>query len=176
MASDLTFAEQLIRFYGMIPLPVEGGFYRQTYRSSETIDKGFLPERYHEDRPYGTAIVYLYNTDADCFSALHRLPSDEVYHFYLGDPVEMLLLHPSGKTERVILGQDIFNQQKVQFAVPRGVWQGSHLLTGGQFALMGTTMAPGYTDSDYEGGQREELIRQYPQETGLIRLLTRGAA
>lgn len=173
MASDLTFAEQLIRFYGMEPLPIEGGFYTQTYRSSETIGEGYLPERYPEDRPYGTAILYLYNTDADCFSALHRLPTDEVYHFYLGDPIEMLLLNPNGESERVILGQDIFNQQKLQFVVPRGVWQGSHLLNGGQFALMGTTMAPGYVDSDYEGGEREELIRQYPHETDLIYLLTR---
>jgi predicted cupin superfamily sugar epimerase len=163
----------LIRFYGMKPLPIEGGFYTQTYRSPETIGKGVLPERYKEGRPYGTAILYLYNTEADCFSALHRLPTDEVYHFYLGNPVEMLLLYPNGKSERVILGQDILNQQKLQFAVPRGVWQGSHLLAGGQFALMGTTMAPGYVDSDYEGGEREELIRQYPHESDLIRFLTR---
>jgi len=173
MASGLTFAEQLIRFYGMKPLPIEGGFYTQTYRSPETISKGVLPERYQEERPYGTAILYLYNTDPDCFSALHRLPTDEVYHFYLGSPVEMLLLHPHGKSERVILGQDIFNQQKLQLVVPRGVWQGSHLLAGGPFALMGTTMAPGYVESDYEGGEREELIRQYPHEADLIRLLTR---
>jgi predicted cupin superfamily sugar epimerase len=65
------------------------------------------------------------------FSAIHRLPLDETYHFYMGDPVEMLLLYPDGHSERVILGHDVLNGQKVQFTVPRGVWQSSHLLLGG---------------------------------------------
>jgi predicted cupin superfamily sugar epimerase len=173
MDKDKTFADQLLSFYGMQTLPIEGGYYKQTYLSAETINKASLPARYAEQHPYGTAILYLYTTDADCFSALHRLPTDEIYHFYLGDPVEMLLLYPDGKCEKVILGQDILNRQTVQFTVPRGVWQGSHLLPGGQFALAGTTMAPGYVDADYEGGGRDELIRSYPQEAGLIRRLTR---
>jgi predicted cupin superfamily sugar epimerase len=166
-------AEQLMQFYEMKPLPIEGGYYVQTYRSLEWIGKESLPQRYGENRPYGTAILYLYNTDPNCFSALHRLPTDEVYHFYLGDPVEMLLLYPDGKSERVILGQDVFHGQRVQFVAPRGVWQGSHLIDGGRFALIGTTMAPGYIDADYVGGEREKLIREYPQEANLIRRLTR---
>ena len=173
MDKHKTYADQLLGFYGMKPLPIEGGFYKQTYLSAEMINKRFLPERYTEEHPFGTAILYLYNTDADCFSALHRLPTDEIYHFYLGDPVEMLLLHPDGKSQKVILGQDILHQQLVQFTVPRGVWQGSHLLPGGQFALAGTTMAPGYMDGDYEGGVRDELISFYPEESELIRRLTR---
>ncbi len=173
MDGNKTLADQLLRFYDMKLLPVEGGFYKQTYRSAEMIGRGSLPERYAEERPYGTAILYLYTTDADCFSALHRLPTDEIYHFYLGDPVEMLLLYPDGKSEKIILGHNILNQQKVQFTVPRGVWQGSYLLPGGQFALAGTTMAPGYVDSDYEGGERDELIRSYPQVSESIRRLTR---
>ncbi len=166
-------AEQLMRFYEMQPLPIEGGFYAQTYCSPEWVGQETLPERYAEARPYGTAILYLYNTHPNCFSALHRLPTDEIYHFYLGDPVEMLFLYPDGKSERVILGQDVFHGQRVQFVASRGVWQGSHLKDGGRFALIGTTMAPGYVDADYTGGEREDLVRAYPQEANLIRRLTR---
>jgi len=165
--------ERLRQFYNLEPLPVEGGLFKQTYRSAERIERECLPERYSDGRPVGTAILYLLNTDPDCFSAMHFLPTDEVYHFYLGAPVEMLLLYPDGRSEHVLLGHDVFAGQKVQFVVPRGVWQGSHLLDGGQYALIGTTMAPGYVDSDYIGGTREDLTRLYSQEAGLIHRLTR---
>lgn len=165
--------DKLIRFFKMQPLPVEGGFFVQTYQAPEWIGYETLPDRYGEGHPYGTAILYLLTADPNCFSALHRLPTDEIFHFYLGDPVEMLLLYPDGRSERIILGQDILNGQKVQFVAPRGVWQGSHLIEGGTYALIGSTMAPGYTETDYTGGNREDLLRQYPQETDLVRRLTR---
>jgi len=167
------FAKELIHRFGMEVLPIEGGLFVQTYKSPETIAAEALPERYEFTKAFSTAILYLYTTDPDCFSAMHRLPTDEVYHFYLGDPVEMLLLYPDGKARHVILGQDIFAGQRVQFVAPRGVWQGSHLLPGGRFALIGTTMAPGYEDDDYEAGVRDELVALYPQEKNLITHLTR---
>jgi len=167
------FAKELIHRFGMEILPIEGGLFVQTYKSSETIPVEVLPERYNLKKAFSTAILYLYTADRNCFSAMHRLPTDEVYHFYLGEPVEMLLLYPDGKAEHVILGQDIFAGQRVQFVAPRGVWQGSHLLTGGRFALIGTTMAPGYEDDDYEAGVREELIALFPHERNLISRLTR---
>ncbi len=168
------YVQQLIRQFHLQPLPEEGGLYAQTYRAPEVLGLGCLPqERYNEAHPAGTAILYLLTPDEDSFSALHRLPTDEIYHFYLGDPVEVLLLHPGGKSERVMLGQDILNGQWVQFVAPRGAWQGSHLAQGGRFALLGTTMAPGYVDEDYTPGVRGELAHQYPQEAALIRRLTR---
>ncbi|MDR3573609.1 MAG: cupin domain-containing protein [Anaerolineaceae bacterium] len=173
MTGEPDITDALMRFFGIQPLPIEGGFYTQTYQSPELIGRDALPERYQTDKPLGTAILYLYTTDPDCFSALHRLPTDEIYHFYLGDPVEMLLLYPDGHAQRVVLGQDVFNGQQVQFLAPKGVWQASHLIASGRYALAGTTMAPGYTDGDYEGGEREALIRQYPGEAELIRRLTR---
>lgn len=165
--------EDLIKLYGFEPLPVEGGLFKQTYRAPETISAAALPERYSRDKPLGTAILYLLTPDPDSFSAMHRLPTDEIYHFYLGDPVEILLLYPDGRSEHVILGHDLLNGQRVQYVVPRGVWMGSHMLPGGKFALIGTTMAPGFTNDDYEGGDREELIRRYPHEAALIERLTR---
>lgn len=166
-------AEELIELFNLEPLPVEGGLFFQTYLSTETINRKGLPGRYAVEKPFSTAIVYLLTTDPDSFSALHKLPTDEVYHFYLGDPVELLQLHPDGSSERIILGQDLLGGQKVQHVVPRDVWQGSHLLPGGEFALLGTTMAPGYTDEDYIGGDPDELIAAYPNREALIEQLTR---
>lgn len=165
--------KRAIDYYKLKPLPREGGLFCRTYCSDETIPKEALPQRYSRDKTFGTAILYLYTSDPDCFSAVHKLPTDEIYHFYLGDPVEMLLLYPDGSSERIVLGQDVFNGQHIQFVVKRGVWQGSHLMEGGSFALIGTTMAPGYDDEDYCSGERYDLIRKYPSEEELITRLTR---
>ena len=151
MGDAMLTAEQIIEHLELEPLPVEGGHYRQTYAAADDIAAEALPERYSRAKPLCTAIYYLLTDQADSFSALHRLPTDEIYHFYLGDPVEMLLLHPEGTSEQVILGQDLRVGQNVQFVVPAGVWMGSRLRDGGQFALMGTTMAPGYDNQGLRG-------------------------
>lgn len=165
---------EIINLLNLKPLPNEGGLFVQTYVSEEWIPIASLPERYKgRTKPFGTAIFYLLTNDLDSFSVLHRLPTDEIYHFYLGDPVEMLLLYANGSTRRVVLGQNILAGQFVQWVVPRGVWQGSYLLPGGEYALLGTTMAPGFTLEDYEPGDRDFLLTQYPQEADLIRRLTR---
>lgn len=166
-------AEQIIEHLELVPLPVEGGHYRQTYAAADDIAAEALPERYGRAKPLCTAIYYLLTDQPDSFSALHRLPTDEISHFYLGDPVEMLLLHPEGRSERVILGQDLRAGQHVQVVVHAGVWMGSRVQDGGQFALMGTTMAPGFDELDYEGGEVAELERQYPDRAELIRQLSR---
>lgn len=166
-------AEQLIQHLGLTPLPVEGGYFTQTYCADETIPRQALPARYRGDKPFGTAIYYVLTAEPDSFSALHTLPTEEIFHFYLGDPVEMLLLYPDGRSERVVLGQDILRGERVQFVVPRGVWQGSRLIPGGRWALLGTTMAPGFDETDYTGGDRDTLLRRYPDQAELIRQLTR---
>jgi uncharacterized protein len=165
------FIERIIQQFHLEELPLEGGLFSQTYRSDDVLPAQTLDGRYNEEKPAGTAIIYLL-LPGD-FSALHRLPTDEIYHFYLGDPVELLQLYPDGSSQKVILGQDIFAGQKVQHVAPRGAWQGSHLTAGGRFALLGTTMAPGYTSRDYEGGLRDELVKIYPAQAALINQLTR---
>jgi predicted cupin superfamily sugar epimerase len=167
-------AEQVIRHFDLRPLPGEGGMFRQTYLADERIPHGALPPRYPHDKPLGTAIVYLLTAAPDSLSEMHALPTDEVYHFYAGDPVDMLLLHPEGRGERVRLGQDFLDGQHVQLVVPRSVWQGSRLAPGGRWALMGTTMAPGYTDSDYLRGARADLLARYPEFASDITRLTRA--
>lgn len=165
--------EALVERFGLEPLESEGGLFRQTYLSLETIPQGALPGRYSADKPFGTAILYLLTPNQDSYSALHQLPTDEIHHFYLGDPVELLLLFPDLSSEHILLGHDVLNGQQVQHLVPRGVWQGSRLRPGGQFALMGMTMAPGFTPADYRGGNRHELLRKYPRESEFIQRLTR---
>ena len=153
------------------PHPEEGGYFRETYRSPHTLSKDILPEEYQDERSLSTAIYYLLTPDT--FSALHRLPTDELFHFYLGDPVEMLQLLPGGTGKTITLGQDITNGMQLQVVAKKDVWQGSRLCAGGQFALLGATMSPGFESSDYESGQRERLIADYPQFANLIKVLTR---
>jgi len=166
-------AAQLIEHLRLEPLTFEGGHFRQTYVAGESVAAEALPARYGAPRQLGSAIYYLLTSEPDSFSALHRLRTDEIYHFYLGDPVEMLLLHPDRRGERIVLGRDVLDGQQVQFVVPRGAWQGSRLVYGGSFALMGTTMAPGFDFSDWTEGNRDALVREYPEHVELIRALTR---
>jgi hypothetical protein len=164
-------AEDLIALLKLEPLPDEGGYYRQSYVSTDRLPARTL-DRFEGDKAASTAIYYLLSSSPDSFSALHRLPTDEVYHFYLGDPVEMLMLGPGG-SERVVLGSDLLGGQRVQHVVPRGVWQGSRLLAGGRFALLGTTLAPGFDVEDLVLADREKLVRDFPETGELIRALTR---
>jgi predicted cupin superfamily sugar epimerase len=155
----------------MRPLPGEGGYFAETYRSAHKIPPGSLPGGYCGPRTFATAIYYLLTPET--FSALHRLPGDEVYHFYLGDPVEMLQLKPDRTAERIVLGPDIGNGMRLQTVVSGGVWQGSRLLPGGRWALLGTTMSPGFEVEDYTSGVREALLDSYPAYLELICGLTR---
>jgi uncharacterized protein len=164
-------AEHIRDLLKMKPLPVEGGYFAETYRSKDELAASALPGGYPGERAISTAIYYMLTPDT--FSALHRLRGDEIYHFYLGDPVEMLQLKPGGTGEAVLLGQDVAAGMRLQHVVPGGTWQGARLAPGGKFALMGTTMAPGFDLQDYEGGNRAELIAQYPQYSALITWLTR---
>ncbi|MCZ6530476.1 MAG: cupin domain-containing protein [Chloroflexi bacterium] len=166
-------AEEIIEILALEPLPIEGGLYRQSYVASEEIAAEALPKRYGRTKSICTAIYYLLTDRPESFSALHRLPTDEVYHFYLGDPVEMLLLHPEGRGEWIVLGHDLLAGQHVQYVVPAGVWMGSRLMEGGLYSLMGTTMAPGFDHLDYQGGDTVELELLYPDRATLIRQLTR---
>jgi uncharacterized protein len=163
--------EQIKNLLNLKPHPAEGGYFTETYRSSEPIPEGALPNRYQGIRSFGTAIYYLLTPDT--FSAVHRLRSDEIFHFYLGDPVEMLQLWPDGSARVLILGSDILNGMKPQVVVPREIWQGARLLKDGKFALLGTTVSPGFEFEDYETGDRDELVKSYPKFSDLIIALTK---
>jgi hypothetical protein len=119
-------ADQIITLLNLKPHPEEGGYFVETYRSTETLSRELLPNRYKGDRSFSTAIYYLLTPGT--FSTIHQLRSDEVFHFYLGNPVEMIQLWPDGSGRILILGFDILNGMEPQVIVPRGVWQGARLL------------------------------------------------
>ena len=159
---NLLTAEEVIAALGLEPHPLEGRFFRETYR---------VGRMHGQERPLVTAIYYLLTPQN--FSALHRLPGDELFHFYFGDPVEQLHLRPDGSGAVVTLGHDLLASQRPQVLVPGGVWQGACLAPGGRLALLGTTMTPGFAYPDYQKGDRERLSRQYPQFAAQIERLTR---
>lgn len=164
-------APQVIKLLGLKPLRPEGGYFRETYRSRESLPARALPARYRGRRSPGTAIYFLL-TPVTC-SALHRVRSDEVYHFYAGDPVELLVLTPGKRGTVRVLGSDLAKGQRPQLVVPRGAWQGARLVAGGSWALLGTTVAPGFDYADFELGRRAALVRSWPAHIKLITALTR---
>lgn len=145
--------QALIDHYQMTPMPVEGTLYTKTWRSPTPLTDG---------SPAGSAIVALYCDEPRSASLFHRLTLDEVWHFYGGDPLRLILLYPDGTSQDVIMGDDPLKGQRVQFVVPAGVWQAGHLIQGGRYALFGCTMAPGFTPASFEGGTYEQLIGQWP--------------
>ena len=166
-------ADDLIISLGLKPLPWEGGYYRETWRTETEIPKEVLGGAYSGARSAGTAIYYLLTPDT--VSRMHRLPSDETFHFYLGDPVEMLLLYPPGTATGIVtFGQDIAAGHVVQFTVPGNVWMGARLVSGGVagYALMGTTVAPGFDFDDLEMGEGDVLSAAWPDAAKLIKALS----
>jgi len=169
--SPMLTLEQIKSLLRLEPLPNEGGFYAETYRSADTLAQGALPAGYPGGRSMATAIYFLLTPES--FSAMHRLRGDETFHFYLGDPVEMLQLKPDGSGEPILIGPKIESGMRLQHTIPAGCWQGSRLAPGGKFALLGTTMAPGFDPADFELGNREQLSQAYPPYAALIALLCR---
>lgn len=159
--------------YEFQEIPMEGGLAFQTYISDEAIPDQALPDRYAGSRQVNSLIYFLLEDKENCFSAMHQLKTDETYHYYIGDPVEMLLLYSNGTSETLLLGSDILNGQNVQHTVPRGTWQGSHLLPGGKFAFMAASMSPGFDSRDFTLGKRDDLVEKYPDRKLLITQLTR---
>lgn len=147
---------------GLKPLPREGGLFAETYRLGPEGEAA-------GGRPRATAILYL--LAAGEHSRLHRLRSDEVYHFYAGDPVEILLLHPDGTGRHLLLGSAVLAGERCQLVVPAGTWQGSRLRAGGRWALLGTTMTPGFAPEDFEEGRGAQLAAAYPAFASLIAAL-----
>ncbi|MFT7457950.1 MAG: putative cupin superfamily sugar epimerase [Planctomycetota bacterium] len=166
-------AEEIIKHLGLQPLPIEGGYFAVSYTSDEQIQANALPDRYANARNIGGAIYFMETSEQ--FSAMHQLPTDELYYYHYGDPMEMLFLYPDGKGETRLLGADLAAGQRPQILAPRHSYHGSRPLTGGEFgfSLGSTSMAPGYDQSDSVFPPREELVRAYPEFASLITALTR---
>ena len=158
-------ADQLIDLLDLKPHP-EGGYFKETYRSSGQILKS---NNGQTDRSFSTAIYYML-VPGTC-SKFHKLSSDEIFHFYLGDPVTWVLLGARGGKKKVVMGSGLGQGQELQLVIPAGTWFGGYLNEGGHYALMGTTVAPGFEFSDLVMGRREELLMLYPSvEPDILKL------
>lgn len=164
--------DELKKVLGLKPHPQEGGWYVRTYESAETVPAAnFADGRYDGPRRTSTAIYYL--LEPETFSEMHLLQSDEIFHFYAGDAVEMLQLLPDGTGKRIVIGQDFAAGERPQVVVERGIWQGTRLVKSGAWALLGCTVSPGFEFVDYAEGRRAELTAGWPEWAEMITGLTR---
>lgn len=162
--------QQLIDHYNLQAHP-EGGWYVQTNRSSEIISAAALPERFGGDRHISTAIYFL--LEAGNFSAFHRIKSDECWHFYSGDPLEVFVIQQNGELDIITLGNDISKGQVFQYVVPANCWFASRPANGSSYCFVGCTVSPGFDFADFELAEAKELAPVYPQHTELIEQLCR---
>ncbi len=150
-------ADEVIAKLDLAPLEGEGGYFRQTW----------IQESGTPGPPIGTCILYLVTPDS--FSALHRLEHDEIFHFYLGDPCEAVSVDPDGRLTEFTLGQDIMAGMQVQHVVPARSWQGARLAPGGSWALLGTTMAPGFHIDGFELATADDIEVFEPEVAARVR-------
>lgn len=168
-------ADQVKAWFQLQPNTAEGGYFASTYTSSVAIPDRDLPSfpPAPEARPICSAIYYF--LDPNGFSAMHKVAGDMLYHFYSGSPVEMLLLYPDGfpnRWEVCVFSNDIFSGGQPMKVIPGGTWLGSRLIVDGTYALMGVSMAPGFSPVDYVIGKRDALVHQYPDQKDRITALT----
>jgi predicted cupin superfamily sugar epimerase len=166
----MTEAQDWIECLHLRPHP-EGGYFRETYRSAETIARQHLPTRFSGDRAFSTAIYFL--LQGNDFSALHRIKQDELWHFYAGEPMALYVIEPGGALSLRRLGRDVRAGEMLQAVVPAGCIFGARLQNLHSYALVGCTVAPGFDFADFEMPTRHELVSLYPQHEAIIAQLTR---
>ena len=166
----MSITAQLIQKYHLAPHP-EGGWYKQTYKSSEQTDKAALPERFNGDRAFSTAIYFL--LEQGNFSAFHRIKSDECWHFYAGDPLLIYIIEKNGELKIISLGSDADKGQSFQYVVPANCWFGSRPAPKSEYCFVGCTVSPGFEFDDFELANRNELSAMYPQHKEIIKELCR---
>ena len=167
--------KKMIACLGLTKHP-EGGFFSETYRSRETLRRESLAARFRGSRSISTAIVYL--LERGDFSALHRIQSDELWHYYAGAPLEIVMLSPKGQVTKVFLGLDFKKGERPQICVPHGVWFGAAISkrSRGRYTLAGCTVAPGFDFKDFEMAKRTDLIKKFPARKNFILKWTRLSA
>ena len=166
----MNITEQLIAQYQLQPHP-EGGWYKETYRSDETIAANALPERFTGSRYFSTAIYFL--LEQGNYSAFHKIKSDECWHFYSGDALEVFIFLPDGELKIISLGNDIARGQVFQYVVPANCWFASRPAKESRYCFVGCTVAPGFDFADFEMADAKDLKNIYPLHSHLISQLCR---
>ena len=152
---------------------IEGGYFKENYRSSLSIAQENLPDIFGGNRSASTAIYFL--LEKNQFSALHRIASDELWHFYAGSCLTIYEIAKDGLLKAHRLGNNPEKEESLQVVIPAGNWFGARLENGGDYALTGCTVAPGFDFADFELAERSMLTAQYPQHADIIRALTRNS-
>lgn len=163
--------DQIIQKLKLQPHP-EGGYYRETYRSSEIIPKSVLGTSYSGNRNVSTAIYFLLTSEN--FSAFHRVNQDEIWHFHLGSTVNIHLISPTGEYQKVSVGNDILKDNHPQFCVPAKSWFAAEVDSANSFCLVSCTVAPGFDFDDFSLAKREELVNLFPKHQEVIFKFTRS--
>ncbi len=150
---------------------IEGGWYSEAYRSALQLEQALLPSSFNGNRPACTHIYFL--LEKGQFSAFHRIKSDELWHFYSGDPLIIYEIETNGNMTEHLLGNDPAQGQTLFCMIKAGNWFASRVMSGGQYGLVGCTVSPGFDFADFEMAEKEKLSRQYPQHDKLIGELCR---
>ena len=164
-------SREIIKKLNLQPHP-EGGYFSEIYRSNEIIDEHSLPERYEGNRTFSTSIYFLLGGGQK--SHLHKLKSDETWHFYIGSPILIHTIDEDGAYKIYRLGNKLDEGESLQITIPRGVWFGAEVVDKSLFSLIGCTVAPGFEFTDFELGEREDLLLKFPAHAKIIELLTKG--
>ena len=162
--------DYLVKTLNLLPHP-EGGYYKETYRANLQLAKNALPEGFSGDRNIATAIYFL--IEKNNFSALHKIKSDETWHFYYGDALEVIEIDENGILTATAIGKNLEDGEVFQYTVKANNWFGSRVKAGGDFSLVGCTVAPGFDFNDFELGKKEDLLKLFPNHKKVIIEMTR---
>jgi len=165
MAEELT-AEDVRRLLGLEP-NATCGFVRITYASGQSIAAGGLPVPFDDVRPLGSALYFMVTPTAPV--RLHRIRNDQLYHYYLGDPLEVFMLHKDGSTGRVVVGPDLRGGERVQLFIPGNTFHTARLIGRRRWFLGASTEWPGVEPADVEIGNLDALAAKYPSVAGDLR-------
>lgn len=160
----------LVKELDLLPHP-EGGFYKETYRSEGKIAQSCLPPEFKGERNMATGIYFL--IEKGNFSALHKIKSDETWHFYYGDALEVIEINEQGILTLTKIGSNLLKGETFQYTVKANTWFGSRVSGNGNFSLVGCTVYPGFDFNDFELANRQDLTQLFPQHNQLISELTR---
>jgi predicted cupin superfamily sugar epimerase len=161
-------SQQWISKLNLQPHP-EGGYYCEVYRSDEFIQQSSLNNRYNNKRSISTSIYFL--LEGEQFSAFHKIQSDELWHFYDGSSINLIIILADGTLQKLKLGLN--DGEFPQIKIPKNTWFAAHPIDTKSFSLVGCTVAPGFDFTDFELGKREKLLRSFPKHKNLITQFTR---
>lgn len=160
--------DQIIKHLNLSP-HIEGGYGGIFYQDQGIIPVENLPSCYESNRTYGNAIYFLLPKDTK--SIIHRIKMNEVWHFYLGNPLKLFIFSPDGHVKEVVLGNNLLDGNQLTYVVPKMHWVGA-LPMGPDFSLVGCFTSPGFEKEDWEKGERDKLINDYPHAKDIISVLT----